>query len=194
MRPWASEFARLSRKRPDPQTLAIGTMSAMGIFATLEASLASLSQMTAASVMGTWHSSRQACTAYHPAEPGRGSPYTKPPSSQLRFLTGGRFLFSGFHVLSGCTPPFRYASMSSIKRDVKKKAPPRPEDRGSFSRSSPPCFVTLKIFGLLSHSRKLSRLLVAKFECERRGKQDECQPWFYPRLVAYRYFWLSEGA
>ena len=21
----------------------------------------------------------------------------------------------------------------------------------------------------------------------------ECQPWFYPRLVAYRYFWLSEG-
>jgi hypothetical protein len=20
------------------------------------------------------------------------------------------------------------------------------------------------------------------------------QPWFYPRLVAYRYFWLSEGA
>ena len=21
-----------------------------------------------------------------------------------------------------------------------------------------------------------------------------CQPWFYPRLVAYRYFWLSEGA
>ena len=22
----------------------------------------------------------------------------------------------------------------------------------------------------------------------------ECQPWFYPRLVAYRYFWLSEEA
>ena len=29
------------------------------------------------------------------------------------------------------------------------------------------------------------------------GKRNlvfECQPWFYPRLVAYRYFWLSEGA
>jgi len=84
--------------------------------------------------------------------------------------------------------------MSSIKRDVKKKAPPRLEDRGSLLRSSPLCFVTLKMFGLLFHSRKLSLLLVAKFECERRGKQDECQPWFYPRLVAYRYFWLSEGA
>jgi len=22
----------------------------------------------------------------------------------------------------------------------------------------------------------------------------ECQPWFYRRLVAYRYFWLSEEA
>jgi hypothetical protein len=47
---------------------------------------------------------------------------------------------------------------------------------------------------LVVHSRKLSRLLVAKLECARHGKQDECQPWFYPRLVAYRYFWLSEGA
>jgi hypothetical protein len=85
--------------------------------------------------------------------------------------------------------------MSSIKRDVKKKAPPRPEDRGSFSRSSPPCFVTSEDVRLVVvHSRKLSRLLVATIECARRGKQDECQPWFYPRLVAYRYFWLSEGA
>jgi hypothetical protein len=22
----------------------------------------------------------------------------------------------------------------------------------------------------------------------------QCQPWFYPRLFAYRFFWLSEGA
>src|SRR5947209_6100565 len=63
--------------------------------------------------------------------------------------------------------------MSSIERDVKKKAPPRPEDRGFFSRSSPLCFVTLKVFGWLSHSRKLSLRMVAKFECERRGKQDD---------------------
>src|SRR3979411_801163 len=84
-------------------------------------------------------------------------------------------------------------SRGSIKRDVKKKAPPRPEDRGSFSRSSPLCFVTLKMFGLLFHSRKLSLLLVAKFECERRGKQDACQPWFYPRPLPYPYFLFSEG-
>ena len=64
----------------------------------------------------------------------------------------------------------------------------------SFSRYSPLRFVTLKMFGLWFHARKFFLQLVAKFECARRGKQDECQPWFYPRLVAYRYFWLSEGA
>ncbi|MGA8859280.1 MAG: hypothetical protein WB506_04665 [Candidatus Sulfotelmatobacter sp.] len=47
---------------------------------------------------------------------------------------------------------------------------------------------------MLSHSHTVSLLLVAKLECARRGKQDEGQPWFYLRLVAYRYFWLSEGA
>ncbi len=62
--------------------------------------------------------------------------------------------------------------MSSIKRDVKKKAPLRPEERGCFSRSSPLCFATLKLFGFVFHSHKVS----------------------LPRLVAYRYFWLSEGA
>jgi hypothetical protein len=63
--------------------------------------------------------------------------------------------------------------MSSIKRDVKKKVPPRPEDRDSFSRSSPFGFVTLKMFALWSHSCKLSLRMVAKFECARRGKQDD---------------------
>jgi len=67
----------------------------------------------------------------------------------------------------------RQSSMSSIKRDVKKKAPPRPEDRGSFSRSSPLCFVTSEEVRLVVHSRKLSRLRVAMVECERRGKQDD---------------------
>ena len=30
----------------------------------------------------------------------------------------------------------------------------------------------------------------------RRSKQSgcECQPWFYLRLAAYSFFWLSEGA
>src|ERR1039458_9506576 len=46
---------------------------------------------------------------------------------------------------------YRAWSMSSIKRDVKKKAPPRPEDRGSFSRSSPLCFVTSEDVRLVDH-------------------------------------------
>ncbi len=47
---------------------------------------------------------------------------------------------------------------------------------------------------MLSYSHEVSLLLVAKLECARRGKQDDVKPWFYPRLVAYCYFWLSEGA
>ena len=33
-------------------------------------------------------------------------------------------------------------------------------------------------------------------EIERAASQTavQGQPWFYPRLVAYGYFWLSEGA
>jgi len=62
--------------------------------------------------------------------------------------------------------------MSSIKRDVKKKAPPRPEDGDSFSRSSPLCFVYPEEVWLGVHSRKVSLLMVANPECERRGKQD----------------------
>ena len=33
-------------------------------------------------------------------------------------------------------------------------------------------------------------------EFERAASQTDAQgqPWFYPRLVAYGYFWLSEGA
>jgi hypothetical protein len=84
-------------------------------------------------------------------------------------------------------------SMSSIKREVKKKLRPRPEARW-FLEIQPTLFRYPEGVRLVVHSRKLSRLLVAKLECARRGKQDECQPWFYPRLVAYRYFWLSEGA
>src|SRR5579859_2803628 len=69
--------------------------------------------------------------------------------------------------------PVRKRSVSSIKRDVKKKAPPRPEDRRCFSRSSPLCFVTSEDARLVVHSRKLSLLLVAKLGCARRGKQDD---------------------
>ena len=70
------------------------------------------------------------------------------------------------------TPPD--GSMSSIKRDVKKKAPPRPEDRGSFSRSSPLGFVTSEDVRLVVHLVSSLCCLVARLECARRGKQDEC--------------------
>ena len=64
-------------------------------------------------------------------------------------------------------------SMSSIKRDVKKKAPPRPEGR-FLSRDPAHCsFIPLEKFGLWSHSCQFSVRMVAKFECERRGKQDD---------------------
>jgi hypothetical protein len=37
--------------------------------------------------------------------------------------------------------------------------------------------------------------LVATVECARATSvATQGQPWFYPRLVAYGYFWLSEGA
>ena len=105
------------------------------------------------------------------------------PSSAEECTTGT----SEFPIYASTAP------MSSIKRDVKKKAPPRAEDRGCFSRSSPLCFVTLKRFGL-------SSILVSFLCCwwqsssVKDAASRRCQPWFYPRLVAYRYFWLSEGA
>ena len=52
-------------------------------------------------------------------------------------------------VLTGST--HCRGSMSSIKRDVKKKAPPRSEERDYFSRSSPLCFVISEDVRLFVH-------------------------------------------
>lgn len=62
--------------------------------------------------------------------------------------------------------------MSSIKRDVKKKAPPRPEEIVSRDPAHS-VWWSLKRFGVLSHSHEASLLLVARLECARRGKQDD---------------------
>jgi len=62
--------------------------------------------------------------------------------------------------------------MSSIKRDVKRKAPPRPEDRVFLEIQRTGVSVPLKMFGLLSILISFSRLLVATIERARRRKQD----------------------
>ena len=85
--------------------------------------------------------------------------------------------------------------MSSIKREVKKKVLPRPEAR---------CFLEIQptVVSLLWRSCWLSILLsfsadgddAVEFERAASELVLERQPWFYPRLVAYGYFWLSERA
>jgi hypothetical protein len=85
--------------------------------------------------------------------------------------------------------------MSSIKRDVKKKALPRPEAR-LFLEIQP------TVVSLLWRSCWLSILLsfsadgddAVEFERAASELVLQRQPWFYPRLVAYGYFWLSERA
>jgi len=87
--------------------------------------------------------------------------------------------------------------MSSIKRNVKKKAPPRPEPRFFLEIQPTRSFAPLEKFGFVAHSGKFPLLMVAMASSwrERQAKLVlQRQPWFYPRLVAYGYFWLSEGA
>ncbi len=95
-------------------------------------------------------------------------------------------------------------SVSSIKRDVKKKVLPRPEAEKIFVSTSSPLSVSAPRFRSRGFALAcLSFLWVSSFGGDdanrvlKLGKRDlvlECQPWFYRRLVAYRYFWLSEEA
>jgi hypothetical protein len=87
--------------------------------------------------------------------------------------------------------------MSSIKRDVKKKVLPRPEGEGLVSRSSPLKFGFTGEAWPIAHAHKVSSADGGDaIEFERAASQTgaQGQPWFYPRLVAYGYFWFSEGA
>src|SRR5580692_5580230 len=86
--------------------------------------------------------------------------------------------------------------MSSIKRDVKKKTFPttgveivsrHPAHLGYASLRAAVAFHSHKIFPLSVTTRSsLGERQVTRV--------DLCQPWFYPRLMAYDYFWLSEEA
>lgn len=87
-------------------------------------------------------------------------------------------------------------SMSSIKRDVKKKNFPttgveivsrHPAHLGYASLRAAMAFHSHKIFPLSVTMRS------SLGERQVTGV-DLCQPWFYPRLMAYDYFWLSEEA
>jgi hypothetical protein len=78
----------------------------------------------------------------------------------------------------------------------RKKAPPRPEAR-FLSRDPDHCsFIPVEKFGWLSIVVSFSVDGGDAIEFERAASQTgaQGQPWFYPRLVAYGYFWFSEGA
>src|ERR1700730_2740896 len=67
----------------------------------------------------------------------------------------------------------RSGSMSSIKRDVKKKSSALTGGSRLFLEIQPTCFVTPEEVWPVIHSRKVSLLLVVKFESARCGKQDD---------------------
>jgi hypothetical protein len=67
----------------------------------------------------------------------------------------------------------------------------------SFSRSSPLKFRFSGEAWPIAHAHKVSSADGGDaIEFERAASQTavQGQPWFYPRLVAYGYFWFSEGA
>ena len=76
-----------------------------------------------------------------------------------------------------------------MKGDVKKNTSPTTGDRGDIQpilRPSAVGFAFWQIHGDLESTTDFSG----------RSKQSgcRCQPWFYLRLAAYSFFWLSEGA
>jgi hypothetical protein len=87
-------------------------------------------------------------------------------------------------------------SKRSIKRDVKKKSFALTGGEISFSRSSPLKFHFSGEVWLVIHSVSSSADGDAAVEFKRAASERVAsrQPWFYPRLVAYDYFWLSERA
>jgi hypothetical protein len=88
------------------------------------------------------------------------------------------------------------------KKGCQEKSSPSTGKRDSFSRSSP-LSVSAPDFAEGFALASLPFLWVSSFGGEdanrvlKLGKHTlvlECQPWFYRRLVAYRYFWLCEAA
>jgi hypothetical protein len=85
--------------------------------------------------------------------------------------------------------------MSSIKRDVKKKAPPRAGTRLFLEIQPTVDLLPWRSWAWFSILVSLSADADAvEFERAASERVLHRQPWFYPRLVAYVYFWLSERA
>src|ERR1700747_633095 len=122
-------------------------------------------------------------------------------------MTRGSFItgLAEARTVPACSPPWPISfpfrdvtliSMSSIKRDVKEKSFPttgvevvsrHPAHLGYASLRAAVAFHPHKIFPRSVTTRSsLGERQVTGVAV--------CQPWFYPRLMAYDYFWLSEEA
>ena len=88
-----------------------------------------------------------------------------------RFRTKRQLLF--IELIENPARPLLVQVNEFYKKGCQEKSSASTGGRGSFSRSSPFCVVPLKRFGSLSILVSVSLLRVAKFECKRRGKQDE---------------------
>src|ERR1700693_2042432 len=82
------------------------------------------------------------------------------------------------------------------KKGCQEKTPPRPEWR--FFLEIQPTVVSLLWRSLACCPCSCVSLLMVTMPSSLRERQASWllrrQPWFYPRLVAYGYFWLSERA
>src|SRR3977135_802058 len=71
---------------------------------------------------------------------------------------------------------------------------PRPEETEKFFLKSSPCVgVRIRDFPGSGDSSRW-RDDVLRFLAQTSSVVVRCQPWFYLRLEAYSFFWLSEGA
>src|SRR5260370_19692381 len=76
----------------------------------------------------------------------------------------------------------------------RKMLRPRPEATEKFFLPSRPCVgVTIRDFPGFGDSSRW-RDDVLRFLTQTSSVVVRCQPWFYLRLEAYSFFWLSEGA
>ena len=92
--------------------------------------------------------------------------------------------------------------IGAIKRDVNKKASPVAGSREIFCLDIQPTVCRwlsivreVLLWIALPFPRFIFRVVIAPVDSSDLASDSiPWQPWFYPRLWAYRYFWFSEGA
>ena len=88
----------------------------------------------------------------------------------------------------------RPVTVFSIKGESREKTPRRLEGAKIFARLSSPCNVE-RLLGFSFFAKSCCcRDDAFGFWCDKQYGCKNCQPWFYLRLEAYSFFWLSEGA